>query len=212
MQYRIPLNPVKNNSAKTHRGVIGVALNGVPFEPGTAEFWNRDRSSGLNYEAIGGSVNLGLDQNNAHVQPTGLYHYHGIPEPLVKNGLTHIGYAADGFKIYAHSNNKYKPSYRLKEGTRPNGPSGRYDGRFTSDFEYLEGLGDLDKCNGTQINGKYVYLATKAFPFLPRCLYGEADSSFAKKGRGEGRQQRREESTRHHHRHPPHHGHRPPRF
>ncbi|MEM8833618.1 MAG: YHYH protein [Pseudomonadota bacterium] len=198
--YRVTQNPVKNAEPKEHRGVIGVALNGVPFEPGTAEFWNNDRN--YNYEAIDGSVNLGLDDNNAHVQPTGTYHYHGIPTPLVKNGFTHIGYAADGFKIYADAQNRYKSSYRLKSGQRSGGPGGKYDGSFTSDYEYVADLSVLDECNGATINGTYGYIATESFPFLPRCLYGTPDESFERK-RG-GRSGAREGQRRpppHHHRH-----------
>ena len=41
----------------------------------------------------------------AHVQPTGAYHYHGLPMgPLKKLDYTHkmalVGYAVDGFPIY----------------------------------------------------------------------------------------------------------------
>ena len=50
---------------------FGVALNGVPFDPGTAEYWENDRSSDWRYDALSGKINLGLDQNNAHVQPNG---------------------------------------------------------------------------------------------------------------------------------------------
>lgn len=62
---------------------FGVAVNGILFDPGTAEFWLGDRTSGWNYEALGGAVRLGLDENFAHVQPSGSYHYHGIPQPLL---------------------------------------------------------------------------------------------------------------------------------
>ena len=53
----------------TVRQPFGIALNGVLFDPGTAEFFQRDRSSKWNYEALSGAVRLGLDQNHAHVQP-----------------------------------------------------------------------------------------------------------------------------------------------
>ena len=49
------------------------------FDPGTAEFFQRNRNSEWNYEALSGAVKLGLDQNHAHVQPNGAYHYHGLP-------------------------------------------------------------------------------------------------------------------------------------
>jgi hypothetical protein len=35
------------------RGMLfGVALNGVGFDPGTAEFWNNDRRGGWNHAAL----------------------------------------------------------------------------------------------------------------------------------------------------------------
>lgn len=51
---------------------------------------------------------MGLDANYGHVQPDGNYHYHGLPTGLMKR-LGHkvgehsplIGWAADGFPIYA---------------------------------------------------------------------------------------------------------------
>ena len=59
-----------------------------------------------NYEAKSGAINLGLDANNAHVQPTGAYHYHGLPTGLMQlrggdgKKMLLVGYAADGFPIY----------------------------------------------------------------------------------------------------------------
>lgn len=81
-------------------------MNGVPFDPGAAEFWDRDRNSDWRYEAIGGAINLGLDSNNAHVQPNCAYHYHGLPVGLIESWPRNLysaigGYAADGFPIYA---------------------------------------------------------------------------------------------------------------
>ena len=104
--YRVPLNP--EYSARTTRlGLwpFGVAVNGVPFDPGAAEFWRRDFNSGWQYEALGGAVNLGVDRNNAHVQPDGSYHYHGLPTGLLERFSDSsvpilLGYAADGFPIY----------------------------------------------------------------------------------------------------------------
>ena len=31
---------------------------------------------------------------------------------------------------------------------------GHHDGAFTSDFEYVDGYGDLDECNGITVTGK----------------------------------------------------------
>ena len=82
--YRVPLSP-DEAARPTPLGLspFGVALNGIPFDPGAAEFWRSDRASGWQYEALSGAVNLGLDAANAHVQPNGAYHYHGLPTPLL---------------------------------------------------------------------------------------------------------------------------------
>jgi hypothetical protein len=181
-KYKVPLQPHKNNQPRDQRGAVGIALNGVPFEPGTAEFWNNDRS--WNYEALSGSINLGLDMNNAHVQPTGSYHYHGIPTGIINKPLTHVGYAADGFPIFVSKSNQYKSGYQLKSGSRPSGsrgPGGNYDGTFTNDYTYVARSGDLDICNGKEVNGKYVYILTSDFPYVPRCLFGSSDPSFERK-------------------------------
>lgn len=185
-------------------GLFGVGLNGVPFDPGAAEFWKGDRSSGWQYEALGGAVRLGLDQNHAHVQPSGAYHYHGLPWGLMRQlGWSSkaesplIGYAADGFPIYALTATSHgkvvemTSSYKLKSGNRPGGsqPSGRYDGAFVQDYRYVAGSGSLDECNGAKVvttdypQGTYAYFLTEAFPVIPRCLKGEADRSFAKRRR-----------------------------
>lgn len=76
-KFRVALNPKKDSSPKSvgHNN-FGVAVNGVPFDAATAEYWNNDRSSDWNIEALTGGITLGLDSNNAHVQPNGAYHYH----------------------------------------------------------------------------------------------------------------------------------------
>ena len=174
---------------------FGIAVNGVLFDPGTAEFFLGDRRGDWNYEALSGAVPLGVDENNAHVQPNGAYHYHGLPTGLLeqlgvgpKKHSPLIGYAVDGFPIYAlygYENaddpksgvRKLTSSYRLKKGNRPpppNGPGGRYDGAFSRDYEYLEGSGDLDECNGRFTvtkefpKGTYAYFLTENWPVIPR--------------------------------------------
>src|SRR5258706_2942971 len=208
--FRVPLKPqVAAQPTSSAHWSFGVALNGVPFEPGTAEFWNNERGSAWVYEAKSGFVNLGLDQNNAHVQPTGAYHYHGLPAGLIArlggDGKTmlRVGWAADGFPIYTdygHSDprdtnsplKKMHSSYRLKQGVRPGGPGGNYDGRFTADYEYINGAGDLDECNGRfgvtpQFpQGIYHYYLTEEFPYISRQFRGTPDPSFQKGGPGRG--------------------------
>lgn len=200
-------------------GHFGVALNGVVFDPGTAEIW-RDgamirgggpRPGDWNQEAIGpnGGV-LGLDEHNAHVQPGGKYHYHGIPTGLIEqlggrgDAMLLLGWAADGFPIYApwgHSdpNDASSPlqdlrsSNQLKPGRRPaDGPSGEYDGTFRQDFVFVEGSGDLDVFGGRFgvtpefPLGTYHYVLTENHPFVPRSHAGTPDPSFAKTGGGGG--------------------------
>lgn len=207
--FRVPLQPQTNATPRDGRGAwFGVALNGVPFEPGTGEFWNGQRE--WNYEAKSGFINLGLDQNNAHVQPTGAYHYHGLPTGLMEKlggdgkQMLLIGYAADGFPIYtsyghsvatnaASQLKKMRSSWQLKKGDRTGGPGGKHDGKFTADYEYVAGSGDLDTCNGRfgvapeYPQGIYHYHITEEFPQLARQWRGTPDASFFKqRGGGPG--------------------------
>jgi hypothetical protein len=200
--FRVPLAPAIATRTTPARGAwFGVALNGVPFEAGTGEFWNGRRE--WNYEAMTGHLDLGLDEHHAHVQPSGAYHYHGLPTGLVQRlggdtGKTMrlVGYAADGFPLYtawAHAEagnaasalRPMKPSWRLRQGTRPGGregPGGRYDGTFTADYEYVPGTGVTPEYPA----GTYYYCITAEFPFLPRDWRGTPDASFFKRGPGPG--------------------------
>jgi hypothetical protein len=198
--FKIPLRPATNAVfTPLERQPIGVAVNGVVFDPGTAEYWKNDPSSGWRKEGIvQGKGTLGMDQNMAHVQPNGAYHYHGVPAGLVESlpgsGRKLIGYAADGFPIYTQTSEDH-PSYRLKSGQRPGGsqgPGGTYDGTYTQDYEFVKGLGDLDEANGRigttpeYPEGTYFYVATTEFPFYPRELRGTPDPSFQRHGPGTG--------------------------
>lgn len=208
-EFRVTMEPrTTRNPTPVSHSPFGVASNGVVFDAATAEFWNRNRSSGWNYEAKSGKINLGLDQSNAHVQPTGSYHYHGLPTGLIqkqgKTGeVTLIGVAADGFPIYAQFGysdandaesavRKMKSSYRIKKGNRPSGPRGRYDGTFVADYEYVADAGDLDECNGRMgvtpeyPEGIYHYYITEDFPYIPRLWRGTPDPSFMRRGPGPG--------------------------
>lgn len=169
--------------------ISGITVTGIPLRPGTAEYYDassergysRDQSSGWNVEGIGG---LRMDAQNAHVDGSGFYHYHGIPS-AVTGALedTLFGYAADGFEIH-YAGAEVQPSWQLKSGTRPSGPGGAYDGTYVQDYELVEGSGDLDECNGTMLEGRYVYYATDTFPFFPRCFKGTVSEDFIG-GRGD---------------------------
>ena len=123
-------------------------------------------------------------------------------------GMTIVGWASDGFPVYARygfsdSNDlnsqvvELKTSYKLKTEpdmnrpstltalvggpglgtTNPNTPIPM--GAFTQDYEYVEGSGDLDQCNGRYgvtpefPEGIYYYVVTDDFPFFTRCLKGD---------------------------------------
>lgn len=126
-------------------------------------------------------------------------------KPTVKRKMILVGYAADGYKIYykygykssgplppssatAKSAVEMKPSYKLRTGERKNDyttdvPCGSYNGLFTLDYEYEEGLGDLDECNGregwTDDGFTYYYVLTDDFPVIPRCFRGTPSEDFA---------------------------------
>lgn len=190
--YSFPLNPKYTGKAQWVREP-GVALNGVKFEPGTAEVVVCDTGENYRVEAFQDLIDLGLDFNHAHVQPTGAYHYHGSPTSVIENSdtgqdLVHVGFAHDGFPMYYSKSGKYKPSFKLLDGDRDGegctytthktidiSVEGHHDGTYGSDFEYIEGYGDLDECNGITIDGKYMYLVTTEFPYISRCLMGEVE-------------------------------------
>lgn len=188
---------------------FGILFSGVEVDPIAAEpfphngIMDPNVNWEWNLEAL--NVNIGLDCNNAHVQPQGKYHYHGSPELYVQSlsnlssKMTLIGYAADGYPIYykyAYSDAsdasssiiEMTSSYRLKSGDRPGdgitAPCGTYDGVYSNDYEYVDGLGTLDKANGrTGVtpefpSGTFYYVITDAFPSVPRYFKGTPSSSF----------------------------------
>ena len=230
-RFEVPAQP-KPASQTTPLGLFnfGIAVDGVPFDPGAAEWFEGRRGSKWQYAALSGAVRLGLDANYAHVQPTGAYHYHGLPTLLLTklkvSDAAHsplIGWAADGFPIYARYGyatakdaksgiKDLRSSYRVKSGDRPSGsgdPGGRYDGTFLADYEYVSALGDLDECNGRRTvtpefpDGTYAYFLTANWPVIPRCFRGAPSRSFTEERGPQGR--------RPPHRHPHGGGSPPPR-
>lgn len=208
--YEFTLDPVYTGQAQFAREP-GIALNGVKFEPQTAERLTCASGETYSIEAIQDMLNLGLDFNNAHVQPTGAYHYHGVADNLVEvfdEGVDPVlvGFAKDGHLMYYSKSGAYKSSYQLSTtyrtgtnctystpslqidedlaGTKP-------DGTYVSDWEYVEadwdGIGDayiLDECNGVSVDGEYAYFITDEYPYIPRCLMGEFEESAPGGGAG----------------------------
>ena len=156
---------------------------------------------------------VALDCASAHVNPNSGYHYHGnmyeYAEELEQGISTlnippaqvlQVGWAADGFPVlYRFGPDKEGnikemfPSFQLKSGLRPgdgiSAPCGSYSGKYTNDFGYVAGKGDLDECNGieasitlTTAQGEetfdYYYVVTQDFPQISRCIKGDFNDSF----------------------------------
>ncbi|WP_165399031.1 YHYH protein [Shewanella maritima] len=203
------LDPVQTDNATTlggPRGVLGYVLNGVKIDASTAGTCDDSGNNcslignegNWNIEALGQSnFNFGTDDNNAHVQPDGQYHYHGMPEGFIElqgggeGRITLIAWAADGFPIYArygydqaeNASSSIRPmlgSYQLVSSTSSNRPSvDIYPlGTFAQDWQYVAGSGDLDECNGRFgvtpefPQGIYHYYATDTYPYFQRCIKG----------------------------------------
>ena len=211
--YTMPISPSQAASVTSvyNQGpayIFGVALNGVKIDPIANEYFINTSTSEANrdwnQEATFAGNGLGV-KDGAHFQSidgVNVYHYHGDPTQLV-SGITStshstiVGFAGDGFPIYykyAYTSDndltikELKSSYRLKSGARGgdgvSAPNGNYDGTYTQDYEYVNGLGDLDECNGRFgktpefPNGTYYYVITGDWPFIPRCFRGTPDNSF----------------------------------
>ena len=195
-------------------GVIFAPAPAAPFifeNQNTGEFnwdWVLEPT---NNQGAGPAV-VGLDCASAHTGGQG-YHYHGNMFSYVENEIPgisttdevpdtplHIGWGSDGFPVLYRfgpdpdGNIKaLLPSFQLKQGLRPGdnitAPCGAYTGKYTNDYEYICGKGDLDECNGIQSsvtllteNGMqtfpYFYVVTSIFPQIPRCLMGNTSDDF----------------------------------
>ena len=183
---------------------FGMAINGVEFHPMGLKPWTNPDTGEENWEwqaKVTEEGDTGLDAYGAHVTSQGNYHYHGDIVGLAsdEDGSRHsliYGFAADGFPIYykygytdANDPNtsikELQSSYQLKSGSRTGTgtagedyPDGTHDGTYIQDYEYVNGLGDLDECNGrTGVtpeypDGTYYYVITADFPVTPNCFFG----------------------------------------
>jgi len=189
---------------------FGVAVNGIEFHPMGLKPWTHPDTQEENWRwqaKVTEENETGLDAYGAHVTSAGNYHYHGDIVALAdeEDGTRHsliYGFAADGFPIYykygytdendaSSTIKELKSSYQLKSGSRTDTgvagedyPDGTHDGTYIQDFEFVDGLGDLDECNGrTGItpeypNGTYYYVITADFPVTPNCFVGTPDDAW----------------------------------
>lgn len=200
--------------------LVGFAYynNGVKVEPGTAETYVGTNT--YNVEAKNYYQDVGLDPSNAHNQPTGTpgsssssfygyYHYHGMPEGQISrlgkgnSTMTLVGFAADGFPIYARYGytartstsggvSIMKANYRVRTAAeltaagytdRPSTAVAPY-GSFVQDWVFDATVGgDLDACNGrygvtpeSQSTPVYHYMVTDTYPYLPRCSWASSST------------------------------------
>ncbi len=187
--------------------VFGIALTGVLFDPVAGKGWINICTGEYNYEwDLEVMINyVGLAYNYNNVYSPQRHDYHRTPIQQIRaaeDGTSHsklLGYAADGFPIYykyAYQNTDdmlsnivaLASSYRIKEGCRPgdgiSAPNGIHDGTYVADYEYIEGLGDLDECNGRWAKtpefpeGTYAYYITDEFPSIPRYFKGKPSPDF----------------------------------
>ena len=195
------LNGVKFNPGTGGRCASGVTdVSECSLRPGSTGEWTM--------EALGQPIfDFGEDANHAHVQRGGQYHYHGVPlgmlseENLAGESMQLVGWAMDGFPLYARYGYSdadastsdlrvMKPSYQLKATPDPDRPSVEMMpmGTFSQDYEYIEGSGDLDECNGRFAvtpefpQGVYHYYTTDVYPFVQRCVKGTPDPSNRSRG------------------------------
>jgi len=94
--FTIPVTPkYLTNAQKFGRGGIGVAFNGVKFDPPAPT-----------HAILAAHTIAPLDDHGGHVNPHGGYHYHAVTGSTKEveqtdNHAPMIGYAMDGFGIYA---------------------------------------------------------------------------------------------------------------
>ncbi|MEM6723635.1 MAG: YHYH protein [Bacteroidota bacterium] len=212
VSYTVPLNPTLARKTTYGQGWdTGVFFSGVGLEPFTAEFFvgsNGMINREWNITTLTDTENLGLDCNNAHVQPTGRYHYHGTPSAFLDElgvdgtQMVKIGYAADGFPMYYKYGYdeqgqliSHESGYQLKAGNRlGNGrtaPDGPFNGRYFQDYEYIATTSLLDECNGRwgktpESDNEYYYVVTDNFPSIPLCFSGTPSQDFAKRRGAQG--------------------------
>ncbi|MCL0031865.1 YHYH protein [Dehalococcoidia bacterium] len=194
-EWTIPLDPVIASSFTyaPDRGAIAISVNGVPFfgpEEGPGgdavalhfDYFVEDRQPivlGLcGAHSAGTTFHYHFDGNCVHWHPRseGLGWEDWDVSFLKEDQASPvIGFAFDGYPIYGpygnDSNNQLKEmtsSYRLKQDK--NGYGG------IDDWEYVEGLGDLDECNG--ITSKVPDMEEEIYHYHASSISGSGEIGF----------------------------------
>lgn len=135
----IPITPLYGDKIQQFkRGGIGLAFNGVKFDPPAPT-----------HAILAAHTIAPLDDHGGHVNPHGGYHYHAVTGSTkeieqVDGHAPMIGYAIDGFGIYALLDEK---------GHQPS---------------------DLDECGGhfDKIRGYHYHAGTPGDNQIIKCLHG----------------------------------------
>jgi len=194
--------PIRGTIAFT---VTGVAIYGPEDGPGGDAVALEEGA----YEQEEGEQPVDLGVCHGHAGPGGVYHYHADANCIhwhAEEGKsmydynldsqrtlsTHskiVGFAFDGYSIYGYTGwnddgdvVEMTSSYRLKDGADGSGG--------IDDYEYVQGLGTLDACNGIFSatpdwpEGMYHYHTTMVngeggigFPYFINCYGGEIPSN-----------------------------------
>ena len=184
--------------------VTGVAIYGPEDGPGGDAVALEEGA----YEQEEGEQQVDLGVCHGHSGPGGVYHYHADANCIHWHGeegetmydynldsqrtlSTHskiVGFALDGYSIYGYTGwndegevVEMTSSYQLKDGADGSGG--------INDYEYIQGLGTLDACNGIFSEtpdwpeGIYHYHTTMfngdggiGFPYFINCYAGELPS------------------------------------
>jgi hypothetical protein len=216
VSFSAPFSPIQNSTPTNYnKQSPGYALNSVKFDPQTAGTCPSGATSASNCNYAGGTgfnmvamqgntspwqFSFGVDTSNAHTQPSGAYHYHGVPTELINKlntsvgtKMTLVGWANDGYPIYdqygdssAITGSTTLPNVTSGWTTKSTPVSGRPStssfamGHFEEDWEFLGTVsGGLDRCNGHSgvtpefPSGTYHYHLTETYPFVQRCVNGK---------------------------------------
>tara|TARA_B100000900_G_scaffold49843_1_gene36845 strand:+ start:4544 stop:6583 length:2040 start_codon:yes stop_codon:yes gene_type:complete len=192
------------------RGTIAFTVTGVAiYGPEEGDGGDAVALEEGAYEQEDGEQPVDLGVCHGHSGPGGIYHYHADSncihwhaeegETMYDYNLesqrtlsTHskiVGFALDGYSIYGYTGwnddgevVEMTSSYKLKEGADGSGG--------IDDYEYIQGLGTLDACNGIFSatpdwpEGMYHYHTTMingeggiGFPYFINCYAGELPQS-----------------------------------
>ena len=168
MTFTIPAEPTMADTVTDipYIGEAAVTLSGIPI-------FGPTEGTGGDVDSLPGIISA----CGSHNGPSG-FHTHKIltttetdcwftPEEVAAAPQL-VGYAFDGFPIYTGTD-QYTSSWQLTD-----------ESLFATDtwaaHTYVEGSGDLDRCNGrTDENGNYAYYTTEAFPYVLGCFAGEVE-------------------------------------